>query len=368
MNESSLAFIIYKMKKPIAAFITDTHLFEKRSREDSLIDDNIDLNKSLYRQARKIVSDLGLKTLYHGGDIFHSRKSQTERLLNVWQDILNEFKSDDIVLVSIDGNHDKTDQANKKSFLRPYENHSHFKLVSTAQRFNLTSKIDLHLISYFPDEEYETLFKNWLKNKDDFASKNVLLTHKTFKGSLLNAGKISDNGLNESDFSNFDLVLVGHLHNKHTIGRVEYIGASHQHNFGEDERKGVTVLYDDLSIEQIQLDFPKYIKYEVNPAEITPKDLSDLKAEKETTGNMIKVVLKGTDSEVKAFDKKLLKEIGIKVESDIQVVQKEIIDEEVKPFTDSTIDEQFKEFCKTNKLEYSAGVEYLGKIFKIQNV
>lgn len=352
------------MKKPIAVFITDTHLFEKRSREDSLIDDNIELNKSLYRQARTIVKDLGLSCLYHGGDIFHSRKSQTERLFNVWRDILDEFANDGVYLIAIDGNHDKTDQASYKSFLRPYDTHSHFELVSTAQCFSLTPQIDLHLISYFTDEKYDELYKKWLLNKDDFATNNVLLTHKTFKGSLLNAGKISDDGLNEKDFCDFNLVLVGHLHNKHSLGKIEYIGASHQHNFGEDERKGVTVLYDDLSIEQIQLQFPKYVSFSVDPKDIVEQDIINLKQEIEETGNHIKIELKGKEEHVKAFDKQRLKKLGIKVETKIEVVEKQVLDNTIEPFNNDSLKEQFEKYCLENKLDLEKGLSYFEKIIK----
>ena len=354
-----------KSKKAIAAFITDTHLFEKRSKEDSLIDDNIELNKSLYRQSIKIVKELGLKSINHGGDIFHSRKAQTENLLNVWKDILQIFSDEDICLRAIAGNHDKTNYLSVKSFLTPYITYSHFDLVELSKSIELTSDINLHFIPYFDEPVYTDIYKQHLENAQ-FNKKNILLTHKTFKGSLLNAGKVSEHGYDVEDVKEFDLVLVGHLHNKHSLGKVQYIGASHQHNFGEDDRKGLTILYDDLSIEQIQLDFPKYLKYEVNPSTITPKDLEDLKKDKDEGGNKIKVVLKGTDAQVKSFDKKLLEDIGIKVETDMQVVQKEIIDEEVKPYNETTIVEQFEKFCNESKHDFKEGLEYLGKVFKIE--
>lgn len=352
------------MKKPIAVFITDTHLFEKRSREDSLIDDNIELNISLYRQARKIVKELGLRDLYHGGDIFHSRKGQTERLLNVWKDILNEFENDGITLIAIDGNHDKTDQANSKSFLRPFENHSHFELVKTANYFSLTIDVDLHLISYFPDEEYEKLYKKWISSNSGSATKNVLLTHKTFKGSLLNDGKKSDGGIDVNSINAFDLVLVGHLHNKHSLGKIEYIGASHQHNFGEDDRKGVTVLYDDLSIEQIQLEFPKYVSYSVDPKDITNEDIDLLKKEIEETGNHIKIELKGRKEHVDTFDKQKLKNLGVKVETNVEIVEKEILDKTIEPFNSKSLKEQFEKYCNENKLDVQQGLKYFEKVIK----
>lgn len=352
------------MKKPIAVFITDTHLFEKRSREDSLIDDNIELNISLYRQARKIVKDLGLNKLFHGGDIFHSRKSQTERLLNVWQDILNEFAYDDIMLFAVDGNHDKTDQASSNSFLRPFQTHEYFVRVDTSHCINLSDGIDLHLISYFPDNEYELLYNDYVKNTDDFANKNVLLTHKTFKGSLLNDGKKSDGGIDVNSVNAFDLVLVGHLHNKHSLGKIQYIGASHQHNFGEDDRKGVTVLYDDLSIEQIQLEFPKYVSYSVDPQDITNEDIDLLKKEIEKTGNHIKIELNGRKEHVDTFDKQKLKNLGIKVETNIEIVEKEVLDKTIEPFNNESLKEQFVKFCDENKLDLQEGLGHFEKVIK----
>src|SRR5437764_9886702 len=110
----------------------------------------------------------------------------------------------------------------------------------------------------------------------------------------MNNGTVIDSeSITPSVFNKFALTLVGHYHDAQVLaeGKIRYIGASLQHNFGELTHKGVTILYDDLSTEIIPLKYPQYIKYEVSPKELTSQDIADLKAEREATGDNIRVIL-----------------------------------------------------------------------------
>lgn len=350
------------MKKPIAVFITDTHLFERRTKEDELVENNIDLNISLYKQAVQIVKDCGLKQLYHGGDIFHSRKSQTQTLFKVFQKrILDDiFEPAGIDLIAIPGNHDKTDYSDKYSFLSPFLHHPRFTLLEETTRQMLPNGIDLFLVPFFDDEEYIEQLKVVSLLAND-KKRNILLTHIEIKGALTNGGNITDKGIDTDLFKKFELVLVGHFHNRNSINqKIHYIGAAYQHNFGEDHNKGVCILYDNMNFEFFPLDFPMYIKYDLNPKSINKKIIDNLIKENEIAH--VKVVLIGDENEVNSFDRTLLKNHGIQVEKNISSVEKEQIDQRVEKFDNTTLQNHFELFCKNKKLNQKIGQKYLDKV------
>lgn len=350
------------MKQAIAVFITDTHLFERRTKEDELIENNIDLNISLYKQAVEIVKALGLNTLYHGGDIFHSRKSQTQTLFKVFQKkILDEiFEVEDIDLIAIPGNHDKTDYTDTYSFLSPFLHHPRFHLHEDATQIALSKEVMLYLVPFFDDEQYSTCL-NVADHQANLKTKNVLLTHVEIKGALTNGGEVTDKGISQGDYCKFDQVLVGHFHNRNSINsKIHYIGAAYQHNFGEDEKKGVCILYDDLSIEYIDLEFPKYIRKEIGTKDLTSKEITKLAKQAET--DHIKVILTGAANEIDAFDRTALKSVGILVEKKVDTVVKENIDKLVDKFDNLTLQKHFQTFCTKNGLDQITGQKYLDKV------
>lgn len=359
------------MKKPIAVFITDTHLFERRSKEDELIENNIELNISLYKQAIDIVKECGLNILYHGGDIFHSRKSQTQTLFKVFQQrILDDiFEKENIDLFAISGNHDKTDYKDYYSFLFPFIDHPRFKLCpyDAAIRMGKTKdgrQINLVTIPFFEDEEY--LIRLDSANQRVHAiDDNILLTHIEIKGALTNNGTVTNNGIDPGYFHKYKKVLVGHFHNRNSINeKIHYIGAAYQHNFGEDDQKGVCILYEDLSIEYRNLKFPLYIRYDLNPKDITKQIINSLATQ--NIVDHVKVVLNGTESEVNSFDRIELKQHGIQVEKNILSVVKEDIDKRIEKFDLATIQTQFDTFVKNKNLDNKAvGQSYLDKALHV---
>jgi exonuclease SbcD len=343
------------MKSPIALILTDTHLKE----------DNIEINKSIFRQAIEIAKSLGLNQIEHGGDIFNSRKAQSQLALTSFCEILDELKEAGIMLNSCVGNHDKTDYNNADSFLDPFSDHPAFNLHRVSHSRSLTDKILLSYLSFFSDEVYVEECNALSKaiKKSNFA--NILLTHIGISGSVMNNGTVIESeSITPTLFKDFDLTLVGHFHDAQVLanGKIKYIGASLQHNFGELTGKGVTVLYDDLSTEIIPLKYPQYIKYEISPKEITKSDIEDLKKEKQESDDNIRIVLIGSDSELKSFNKQILIDAGVSVQHKADEIQKEELEERVEPFTTQSLKDEFDFFCEKNKLNLQQGMKYFNKI------
>ena len=351
------------MNKPIAAIITDTHLKEN----------NIELNKSIFKQAIVQCQKLGLDTLYHGGDIFDSRKAQPLEIQTAFKEILSYFRSSGIKLVVCAGNHDKTNYSAEESFLdafhvSPYlikksQIEKYFEVVDTYEKYYLSNDIVLHLTPFFDDYEYITNIQSFSDNINK-KKRNIHLTHIGFEGSVMNNGVTIKGGVGKSIADLFDLTLVGHYHDYQELydGKVIYIGSAYQANFGEKQtNKGLTLLNDDLSLTLVELDSPKYIKYEVNVENIGQKEIDDLKAEKANSKDIIRVYLTGSDEKVNSFNKQQLLNIGIEVEKKIDEVVKQEIEQEVEKFEEVNLYTFFTEFCQRKQLDEPVGAVYLNK-------
>lgn len=357
------------MTKPLALFITDTHLYERRAKFDEIESDNIELNKSLYKQAIKIAKEKGLDTIYHGGDIFHSRKSQSLNILNTFREILNYFKDSDIKLYAISGNHDKTDYSATESFIFPFEHHPNFVLVERNKVVNLTSDINLHLISFYEDSEYITTLKKHINEYKNILSdnKNVLLTHIGVSGAIMNGGKKNESEIGSKLFKNFDKVLVGHFHDRSELdkGRIVYIGAAYQHNFGEDENKGVAILHDDLSLEYINLDFPKYKNIEIDIESVSNSDIKDIIEDHKKSQNYYKIKINGSPEKIssKSSSINLLKDSGITVvNNNDKIIISAVNNNSIEVFDSDSIISSYKEFCEERDYNFDNGKLYLEKI------
>lgn len=342
------------MKKAIAVILTDTHLCET----------NIPVVKSIFQQAIDIALSLGLNQIEHGGDIFHARKGQLQVNLTAFKEILNTLHEQGITLNQVIGNHDKTEYSIKESFIDPYEHHPALKMYRTAGGRPLTKDIFLSYISYFTDEVYMEILQDAIKHGGSL-KQNVLLTHIGVAGAVMNNGTvIGSESITPSLFSKFDLTLIGHYHDAQILaeGRIKYIGASLQHNYGELTGKGLTVLYDDLSTEIMPLKYPQYLKFEVDPGTITAKDIQELKTEKETSGDNLRIVLTGSEAAVKSFNKMDLQNAGISVELKQDKINKEDIETTLEAFDTKSLKEEFDGFCERNKLCKETGAKYFNMI------
>lgn len=352
LPDSDSSELYYMKKKAIALILTDTHLSEN----------NIEVSKSIFAQAIEIAKQHKFDTIYHGGDIFDSRKAQKQDVLNAFDDILEMFDENNMHLIATPGNHDKTNYNSERSFLDSYRWHGYFQLyretIPQVVYRNSVDKIFIYMMPFFRDDKYIEGFKDFKAKK---GVKNVLITHIGVNGAVMNNGMKVSSGINEELFCKFDKVLIGHYHDKSYYSKsIEYIGASFQHNFGENEYKGLTVLFDDLSTDTIALKFPKYLKYEMEAKDLSLKEVEKLK---DNNGNHIRVVLTGEEKDIKSVDKQRLLALGVDVKAKQDELNPEEIESRVEAFDDASLFSAFETFCEKNELLYEEGLQLLNKAF-----
>lgn len=337
------------MKKPIGVGLTDTHLSQNNSV----------LNKSLYKQAIEYAQEYGVNRLFHAGDVFTSRKSQSLANLKTFEEILNMIAEAGMFMEAIPGNHDKVDYTSKNSYLDPYQHWPNFKLHRGygLKVFGFRTDIGVHFVPYF---EEGSLYLSYLQKAIDSCKDfhiNVLFTHIAVNGVRNNDGTEVSEGIKVSSFEAFDNVFIGHYHDKSKLGaNIHYIGSTHQHNYGENDDKGFILLYDDGSFDELPSTFPKYIKYyiDVEKQGLAYVDALVQAHNADDTKHNIKFTFVGPESVVKSIDQNKYKKQGYDVDVESTEYKHSLIQaqqDNFVSFTRESIEREFDAFCEVNEIE-----------------
>lgn len=351
-----------KETKIAAVMLTDTHLFEKRTKKDSIIDCNFDEVKKAFEKSIELAKEHNLKRIFHLGDFFDSRKHQSQNLLEMAYNILESFRKAQIDLVLITGNHDKTDYSNDFSFISAFKDHPNLVLVENYNFYDdEENKIRYHCIAYFENDIYKT-FLDASKTQLHNSYRNILLTHIGISGVLKNDGEKEESSLTMRMFEEFDKVYLGHFHqaSSHIKNKINYIGSAIPHNFGEDNNKGVILLDSNLNMNRIKTQFKEYITIHVDAEDVTQEDIDDLI----TQNNEIhqRVVFTGDENLIKALDKSKLINNGIKYQVKADVIEIQKVEQRIEAHSNESIFENFTEYCKENEYQEEDGLVYLKKV------
>lgn len=322
-----------------------------------------------WNEALSICEKMGVKQIAIGGDLFLSRASQTLDILLTIHDCLLTAAEHEIRVVLANGNHDLVNQEAVRGYCHIFDQHPN---VLVADNY-ITLPIGdgqyalLHMIPYFPEDgSFTQKLSEVRQNSIDSKKKNFLYIHEGINGAL---SMPSEKELPANIFDEFERVFVAHYHNRCVIPktRIEYIGSSRQHNFGEDEQKGYTVLYNDGSHEFIQN--RANVRYKVIDIDADKVDihLTDLLDELKETGRYrTKVRVHATSAKASSIDKAKLLEAGA---SKVEIITEDSEQADVatsslfEKFDSRKIRETYTEFCREKEIEdVELGLSYLSKI------
>ena len=331
--------------------------------------DNIPAFKANWQEAIDICRKMDVKEIAIGGDLFFSRAAQTLDVLLAVHDALITAAEHGIHVTIAEGNHDKVNQENERGYCHVFDQHSNVLVCDEYVSLPLGDdcRFVLHIMGYFPEDgSFCTRLDRLKEEALDPKRLNFLYIHEGINGAL---AQPNDKELPAKIFEEFDKVFVGHYHNRTIIDktRIEYIGSSRQHNFGEDEEKGYTVIYTDGSHE--------FIKNKVNTryrvidvaAERAGLNLMDELREIDADGRYkVKVRVHAPQAAMKSVDKAALLDAGAtKVEliADDEEMLEVAASSLFEKFDSHRIRETYEEFCREKQIDDVAiGLEYLSKI------
>lgn len=322
-----------------------------------------------WNEALRICKELNVLQIAICGDLFLSRASQTLDILLAVHDCLLTAAEKGINVVMANGNHDKVSLEATRGYCHIFDQHPN---VMVADDYVTLPIGDgkyalLHMIAYFPEDgSFLDKLGDVKLNAIDSTKKNYLYIHEGINGAL---SQPSEKELPANIFGEFERVFVAHYHNRCVIPktRIEYIGSSRQHNFGEDEKKGYTVLFNDGSHEFIQN--TANVRYKVIDIDGDKVDvhLTDLLDEiKESGRYRTKVRVHTTPEKSGAINKSILLEAGA---SKVEIITEAVEQVEVassslfEKFDSHKIRETYTEFCREKAIEdVELGLSYLAKI------
>ena len=331
--------------------------------------DNIPAFKANWQEAIDICRKMDVKEIAIGGDLFFSRAAQTLDVLLAVHDALLTAAEHGIHVTIAEGNHDKVNQENERGYCHVFDQHSNVLVCDEYVSLPLGDdcRFVLHMMGYFPEDgSFCTRLGRLKEEALDPKRLNFIYIQEGINGAL---AQPNDKELPAKIFEDFDKVFVGHYHNRTIIDktRIEYIGSSRQHNFGEDEEKGYTVIYTDGSHEFIKNKAnTRYRVIDVS-AERAGLHLMDELREIDADGRYkVKVRVHAPQVAMKSVDKAALLDAGAtKVEliADDEEMLEVAASSLFEKFDSHRIRETYEEFCREKQIDDVAiGLEYLSKI------
>ena len=331
--------------------------------------DNIPAFKANWQEAIDICRKMDIKEIAIGGDLFFSRAAQTLDVLLAVHDALLTATEHGIHVTIAEGNHDKVNQENERGYCHVFDQHSNVLVCDEFVSLPLGEdcRFVLHMMGYFPEDgSFCTRLDRLKEEALDPKRLNFLYIHEGINGAL---AQPNDKELPAKIFEDFDKVFVGHYHNRTIIDktRIEYIGSSRQHNFGEDEEKGYTVIYTDGSHEFIKNQANTRYRVIDVAAERAGLHLMDELREIDADGRYkVKVRVHAPQAAMKSVDKVALLDAGAtKVEliADDEEMLEVAASSLFEKFDSHRIRETYEEFCREKQIDDVAiGLEYLSKI------
>ena len=331
--------------------------------------DNIPAFKANWQEAIDICRKMDVKEIAIGGDLFFSRAAQTLDVLLAVHDALLTAAEHGIHVTIAEGNHDKVNQENERGYCHVFDQHSNVLVCDEYVSLPLGDdcRFGLHIMGYFPEDgSFCTRLDRLKEEALDPKRLNFLYIHEGINGAL---AQPNDKELPAKIFEEFDKVFVGHYHNRTIIDktRIEYIGSSRQHNFGEDEEKGYTVIYTDGSHEFIKNQANTRYRVIDVAAERAGLHLMDELREIDADGRYkVKVRVHAPQVAMKSVDKAALLDAGAtKVEliADDEEMLEVAASSLFEKFDSHRIRETYEEFCREKQIDDVAiGLEYLSKI------
>jgi len=202
---------------------------------------------NILAEIEEVCRNQAVEGVLFGGDTFHARGTINVRAFNeVCQAMarINIHVSFFGVLV---GNHDQSDRT---GIIYSTETFKSFLTVMDEPRwYSFGDALDVMAVPYHPDKATLLAHLQGIAHAELKAPVSCLLGHFGISG-----GKVGSNfvlvsdfetSLSELPYEDFDQVFLGHYHLPQTLlPNVRFIGATHQHNWGDAEQERGCWLWD----------------------------------------------------------------------------------------------------------------------------
>lgn len=303
-----------------------------------------------------------IDVLINNGDFFHSRSNQTQEVLTTANEILKVINDAGVRHIINIGNHDRQSYFKSESFLDSFRFHPGVEIYDGC-----ITKLDIKgtsvSLSPFFDDSILVPMLNEVEGGD------ILLGHWEMQGST-HLGKTSDKStITPKTLKKFKKVYLGHFHNHQEITKnIVHLPSLRQSSFGEDDNKGFSVIYDDLTYSIVPGVFKKFTKLVLDIDKVSNDEIKSLILLHRDSNDSIRFEFIGEETKLKSLDKEQFLGTGIDIKLKFEKKYKTEESEKpvlIKKFDKEQIESSFKEFCEEKGYMYKEGVlilnEFLNK-------
>lgn len=205
-------------------------------------------NKTVEKWQNKFFDDLffpylqehGIKTVFQLGDFFDNRKwINVQSVDNMRKHVIIPSRELGLEWHVLVGNHDiplkHTLDGHTPGMLLGHE--PEFKVYDEAEIVNIAGA-DFTFLPWICRENLEHSL-GVIRNGG-----TTILGHFEVTGALMHAGAFCQDGLNVSDFKNWDRMWSGHFHSQSLNGNIRYMGTPYQMNWSDATTKHGFWIYD----------------------------------------------------------------------------------------------------------------------------
>lgn len=340
------------MRKVISIIFNDAHL--KDGNEEEVL--------TSCNHMVKYATDNGIKNLIFAGDFFDSRSAQRLKVLKTFEKILDNIHNAGLTLYLFAGNHDKTLYSSEESFLDAFKFHPCVIFNSNISDIEIEGK-KITLLPFFDDEILVPIIEK--HNGGD-----VLISHFEMYGSEHLGKKSEKVEITAKMLSKWKRTYLGHYHNTHEITpAIVHLPSLRQNSYGENNNKGFTLLYDDLSYEIVKGVFKEYKKIKLNIDGKTKVEINNILKKYELDDRNLRFEVYGDENSLRSLDLDIFKSKNIdakkmyskKFEEDVKKVE---IKEPVKKYDSKNILVSLKEFCDLKDYDFNKGSEIIKNFIK----
>ena len=318
------------MSKNIEAILfTDLHLN----------DINKDICLSFIDRLLKYAEEKQVPQIIFMGDIIDVRRGPSSVSLlaiqKIFQKISEKFQYD---FNYFPGNHDKFIEDSEDSYLELFTHYCPH-LCRDIEYIQTEGKYDYIFFPYFEGEHFEKAIGRL--NCTQFNKPVILFAHYMYEQ------------IPQEIKKKFKKIFLGHNHDRSDFPNGMYIGSCFPQNFSEDNNKGFTILYDDLTTELIPFTSQEYItqKIDINAFEEEQIKKYIQKFKNENPDKLLKVEFVGYNKDIsnlKNFCKKLNIYYTSNIDNNVINQKEEVLN--ISQFSSNQIKEQFEIFCQENNI------------------
>lgn len=208
-----------------------------------------------------------IRIVIFGGDMFHIRGNVPMDVLALTHISIRRMAEVVDHMFMLPGNHDYEDREGKVHALEIFEGIPGVHVISSPTKKELCPGLTGFFVPYSDDKKVTLeAMQSFLVDEENT---NIFVGHTGFKGAKVGSDFVlineSDLSIKEFESKNYDASFFGHFHKHQTLAKnCWYIGATHQHNWGdcEDERGFVhaKISKDSTTVKHVKTNAPQFVK------------------------------------------------------------------------------------------------------------